>query len=166
MAEMEQGVVANAGTTLAENSRRHSAKAKLASSQDISSTLVSGASPLPRDRRFSTLTESYSNARRIQPITHDDYNNAPRIVQMQVSLAEVEAATRLMNEALDHGIVTWQFSETRAKLVLKPLGFSQRKCKMVLMSLCHFQRLIMRRLSQVGASIASADQLGLLFEVV
>jgi hypothetical protein len=130
---------------------------------DFKSPFSTSGQPVPTRRRFTlTHTQSLDSLRHIRSVSQQDYDDAPRVVQMQVTLAEVDATIQLINSSLDMGIVVARFTETRAKSLLQPLGFSQRKCKTVLMSLCHWRRLIMRRVSEVGGP---SDDMGLVFQV-
>lgn len=134
----------------------------------------------------STLTCSPSAAPRLmKPISIQEYRDAPRIVRMQVSLEDVERAVHAINQKLEIqnkssptinvmatsavspstiAPVVTQLKEREAKLMLMPLGYSDRKCKAVLMSLCHWKRLLMSKQS-MNYGDASAEQ-SLVFHVL
>jgi hypothetical protein len=80
----------------------------------------------------------------ISPITAQEYESAPRIVKMQVTLADVQGAVEILNERL--ALHTSPIRENEAKLLLMPMP--DRKSKAVLMSLCHWRRLLMTRKGQ------------------
>jgi hypothetical protein len=147
------------------STRRHSALVSLSSEEKQKAVL--GSPWVTTNRRYSTMSAKKSDLRRIATVTQDEYNDAPRLVQMQVSLEDVNASIQRINQAHESNLVSRQFTETRAKLLLQPLGFSQRKCKTILMSLCHWRRLVMKRLSEVGMMSSSDEaEQGLVFQVV
>ena len=117
------------------------------------------ASPKPRRRAqgsdppMSTLFQRHTGAL-IQPIDESEYESAPRVVKMQVALCDIQQATRALNDAMAE---LWSssghsLSESQAKRVLKPLGFEDSKSRKILMSLCHFRRLVMRRRHSIAAT--------------
>lgn len=147
------------------STRRHSALVSLSSEEKQKAVL--GSPWVTTNRRYSTMSAKKSDLRRIATVTQDEYNDAPRLVQMQVSLEDVNASIQRINQAHESNLVSRQFTETRAKLLLQSLGFSQRKCKTILMSLCHWRRLVMKRLSEVGMMSSSDEaEQGLVFQVV
>lgn len=91
----------------------------------------------------------------IVSISQSEYDTAPRVVQMQVRYDEVQAVTAALNKFLQRrrqhdGTTTlttppMELGEDDIKQLLKPLGLADRKSKSILMSLCHWRRLVMRR---------------------
>jgi hypothetical protein len=88
----------------------------------------------------------------ITSISQAEYDSAPRVVQMQVRYDEVQAVTAALNNSLqrrrqyDNTAATpIELGEDDIKQLLKPLGLPDRKSKSILMSLCHWRRLVMRR---------------------
>lgn len=80
--------------------------------------------------------DSHDRIRRILPITGPEYDCAPRIIKMKVSLTELQQALDRLRHAQDG------FSQYEC---MQFLPFPERKTKAILMSLCHFKRLRMRR---------------------
>ena len=102
----------------------------------------------------SDLQQSYLP--QIKQITNAEYESAPRIVKMQLSMEKVQAAVVALNHALslspilleedDRGMVRKpdvELSQGDLQDILAPL--SHRECKSVAMSLCHWRRLLLRR---------------------
>jgi len=87
---------------------------------------------------------------RIHNLSQEEYDAAPRIVKMQVTMEEVNQAAEALTMWLrknradrsDQGH-TAIIEERHAYEALQPC-FDERKRKSVLMSLCHFRRMVMR----------------------
>lgn len=82
----------------------------------------------------------------IKNVSLSEYEAAPPIVKNQVTLNEVQSAVRLINQALcfssSMGCSDIEMTEADLQHVL---GLSERQCKSIAMSLCHWRRLLMRR---------------------
>jgi hypothetical protein len=88
----------------------------------------------------------------IRPVTLSEYDNGPRVVRMQVSFEILDGATAALNDTLcqRHGARAKQLDHSEANQILQPLGISERKSRSILMTLCHFRRLMMKRHSVSG----------------
>ncbi|EEC46341.1 predicted protein [Phaeodactylum tricornutum CCAP 1055/1] len=109
-------------------------------------------STIPPLRPKASLSEHQSSrsAYLIPPIGDAEYNEAPRVVRMQVALNDVQLAVSALNEVLAVAQSRSPKSvryirEEEAKSILEPLGLDGRKSKSILMSLCHWRRLVMHR---------------------
>ncbi|KAG7347042.1 hypothetical protein IV203_006111 [Nitzschia inconspicua] len=85
----------------------------------------------------------------LKKITVEEFEQAPRIVRTQVSVEEANHALDLLQEFCNHGPMeenpSLQFSEERGHEMLSSLTGSKHRSKSILISLCHWQRLSMRR---------------------
>jgi hypothetical protein len=97
----------------------------------------------------------------LAPISREEYEASPRVVKMQVSLAQVQQAILLWNAAAagDGGLCTKNTTTTAATThavvtdaqvakVWRPLlagSSADRQRQTLLMSLCHWRRLVLRR---------------------
>jgi hypothetical protein len=81
----------------------------------------------------------------IQKITDSEFDAAPRIVRTQISLAEANDALELISYGLSDKESFFLFSEEEGHELLKSLTGSQQRSKSILISLCHWQRLAMKR---------------------
>ena len=83
-------------------------------------------------RNDTTMTPSA-----IELITMDEYKIAPRVVQMQVSLSEVNTAAEILSQ--------WTVPKERVteSSAYELLPFPEKKSKSILMSLCHWRRMMM-----------------------
>jgi hypothetical protein len=88
----------------------------------------------------------------IRPVTLTEYDNGPRVVKMQVSFDVLNDATAALNDSLCQrlGARAKQLEHSEANQILQPLGISERKSRSILMTLCHFRRLMMKRHSVSG----------------
>lgn len=94
--------------------------------------------------KASSSIDAWMN-QRIEPITEQDYAEAPRVVTMQVSFADVQAAVEALNAELGRSSAD-TLTEHHAKRILERLaGWDERRSQKVLMGLCHWRRLVMRR---------------------
>jgi len=91
---------------------------------------------------------------------------------MQVTLGQVDTACAALNQwftqDIGNGTVTAfafddEFTETDAHTILRPHGFTVRQSKSVLMSLCHWRRLSMRRQRQ---SVTEKNQEEIVFRLL
>ncbi len=90
--------------------------------------------------------ESFSNW--MEKVTKAEYNMAPRNIQMQVTRDEVNQSLDNLDLLLSSKwqvSQTLEFSEQEAYKVLSNILDSEQKSKSVLMSLCHWRRLLMFR---------------------
>jgi hypothetical protein len=87
----------------------------------------------------------------VQHVTDVEFEAAPRIVRTQVTLIELNNALELIFLRLSDRDPSFRFSEEEGHNLLKSLTASQQRSKSILISLCHFQRLIMKR-DMVGRS--------------
>jgi hypothetical protein len=73
----------------------------------------------------------------IELISIDEYKVAPRVVQMQVSLSEVNTAAEILSQ--------WTVPKERVteSCAYELLPFPEKKSKSILMSLCHWRRMMM-----------------------
>ncbi|KAL7575485.1 hypothetical protein ACA910_020071 [Epithemia clementina (nom. ined.)] len=101
----------------------------------------------------------------IKNISAKEYDEAPRIVKMQISLSAVQDAVHSINQALclspivgedDQGnAIPVDLSEGDLRDILAPL--SHRQCKNVAMSLCHWRRLLLKR-QRLSSSVHDSSQ--------
>lgn len=91
--------------------------------------------------RASTLLQQKRNGgtNALQPISQSEFQTAPRIIQMQVTFEELGHALQLLND--DHS--SRCLTQHEAQSLLE--SSSTRKTKALLLSLCHFRRLRMRK---------------------
>jgi hypothetical protein len=101
----------------------------------ISARLPSTPEPKPFGQQYIDL---------IEQITITEYNSAPRVVHMHVSLDEANQTIAVLDSYLSskkqHG-----FTEQEASGALSTLFESEQKCRSVLLSLCHWKRLTVNR---------------------
>ena len=117
---------------------------KLSANQRICIPSLQSASENTHDNDVGVRSNGSGSCQPLCPVDLHEYKEAPRIFQMQVSHDELNNAIAvLQNDYSSASKCVW----TRAQLHQRfaPFGFSQLKEKSVLMSLCHFQRLIMQR---------------------
>jgi hypothetical protein len=93
----------------------------------------------------------------IRKISSAEFDAAPRIVRTQVSVNEANDALDLLqefctNNSMD-GNFSLQFSEERGHEILSSLTGSKHRSKSILISLCHWQRLSMRRDTARGTMV-------------
>ena len=79
-----------------------------------------------------------------------EYDKAPRVVQMQVRRDEANCALEALEDFLTARLhvnneTDLEFTEKQGYEVLQKLLESEQKSKSVLMSLCHWRRLLMFR---------------------
>jgi len=85
----------------------------------------------------------------IRNLTQEEYDAAPRVVKIQVTLKEVNRAADLLGVGFKDqrrlgcdATKTPEISEVEAYSLLRK-EFSERKSRSVLMSLCHWRRMVM-----------------------
>lgn len=112
-----------------------------------------------------SLGVSHNNL--IRPVTAAEYDNGPRVVKLQVSLEQIDQSVTALNAALrNRTCVTGETSsplvlaQSQAYRILQPLGYNDVQCRSVLMTLCHFRRLMMKRHSLSGVKTD-----GIVFEI-
>lgn len=82
----------------------------------------------------------------MEKITMAEYNSAPRVVQMQVSREEANQAIDILVDYLQFkGTNQREFAEEEGYRALSNLLATETKRKSVLISLCHWKRLLMHR---------------------
>jgi hypothetical protein len=94
--------------------------------------------------------ESVRLTKWMEHITMAEYDIAPRIVQVQVRRDEANEAIDLLEEFLTSNLQldpssSLEFGEQQGYEILGKSYHTTKKCKSVLMSLCHFRRLLMYR---------------------
>lgn len=94
--------------------------------------------------------ESVRMTKWMEHVTMAEYDIAPRIVQVQVRRDEANQAIDLLEEYLTSNLQldpssTLDFGEEQGYEILGKSFQTNQKCKSVLMSLCHFRRLLMYR---------------------
>lgn len=103
----------------------------------------SRSSPSGRKSDFSRKSASTM----IALVTEDEWNDASPVVKMQFNLKEVNQAVRALNGAAflrqqnDDEDDVVQLTDSQAYRILRNVGFKRRRCKGMLMSLCHWGRL-------------------------
>ena len=106
-----------------------------------------GIAPLQLQTSSSSIDQWFPV--QIKNVSSLEYEGAPRIVKMQITLEQVQDAVRSINYALSLSPIRTsdvvELSEGDLRDILAPL--SERQCKNVVMSLCHWRRLLLRRLS-------------------
>jgi hypothetical protein len=104
----------------------------------------------------------------IRPVPLSEYENGPRVVKMQVSFEELEGATVALNDALRQrkGARAMQLEHLEANQILQPLGISERKSRSILMTLCHFRRLMMQRCDKRHSLLGEDKNQKIVFDVV
>jgi hypothetical protein len=94
--------------------------------------------------------ESVRLTKWMEHITMAEYDIAPRIVQVQVRRDEANEVIDLLEEFLTSNLQldpssSLEFGEQQGYEILGKSFETNKKCKSVLMSLCHFRRLLMYR---------------------
>ena len=89
--------------------------------------------------------QSRRNISLMQQVTDVEFEAAPRIVRTQVTLNEVNDALELISLRLSDKKPSSRFSEEEGHNLIMSLTGTQQRSKSILISLCHFQRLVMKR---------------------
>ena len=78
-------------------------------------------------------------------LTPEEYCGAPRVVKMQVSFEEVNHSIKLLNGWLIENGYSGrvEISESDANVIIENLFTEQRKRKFILLSLCHWKRIVL-----------------------
>ncbi len=78
-------------------------------------------------------------------LTTEEYDGAPRVVKMQVSFEEVNHCIKLLNRWLIENGYSGrvEISESDANIIIEHLFSEQRKRKFILLSLCHWKRIVL-----------------------
>lgn len=120
--------------------------AKYMSSSEISHLMdsmeLSETQPSSQDSHGLPRERIHCHDFKIRAITLDEYKNAARAVQMQVSADEVNVSIRLLNSLLGESD-KMRFTEDEACAQLQQ-QFTLQKSKSLLMSLCHWRRILVR----------------------
>lgn len=98
----------------------------------------------------SFKTDSSRMGKWMEKITMAEYDRAPRVVQMQVNREETNKSLDALEDFLTSNLqesnqTGLEFSEKQGYQVLQKLLGTEQRCKSVLMSLCHWRRLLMYR---------------------
>lgn len=103
----------------------------------------------PGTANSSSFMSRKSSSTLIPRITDAELAQALPVVKTQGSLDEVNGAINALNGAafLTKDISRYPviFTDVEAYKILRNFGFKRRRCKAMLMSLCHFRRLVMRQ---------------------
>ena len=94
----------------------------------------------PKQKGPSTLSLEW-----IEKITMAEYERAPNIVRMQVRRNEANDSLDALEEFLGEITKDSKFTEKEGYFVLQRILGSNQRSKSVLMSLCHWRRLLMFR---------------------
>ena len=111
--------------------------------------------------------DSDSAGKWMEKITMAEYDRAPRVVKTQVTRDEANMALNMIESFLttslqSQSLATLEFTEQQGYKILKRLFLSddkrtvnsEQKCKTVLMSLCHWRRLLLFRDAEHGMIFA------------
>lgn len=88
---------------------------------------------------------------RLENISASEYEGAPRVVKMHLTLEQARDAVSAINKALARSSMvgnTVELSEKDLRDILAPL--SERECRNVAMSLCHWRRFLLRKLPRTN----------------
>ena len=95
--------------------------------------------PLNRSRK--------STSSLIAKVGEEEFEDAAPLIKLQFSLDETNRAIAALNGAAflrkDRGGISVRFTDAEAYKILRNVGFKRRRCKGLLMSLCHLRRLSM-----------------------
>jgi hypothetical protein len=84
----------------------------------------------------------------VAKIEEDEFEEADPLIKLQFTLEETNRAISALNGAAflrkDGAGSVVRFTDTEAYKILRNVGFKRRRCKGLLMSLCHWRRLSMR----------------------
>ena len=104
---------------------------------------------LLRQNFSGPITRNSNPGKWIEKITMAEYEVAPLVVRQQVARDEVNEASSLLEQFLTSRFSdsheALEFTEGEAHDALKDYLFTEKKCKSVLLSLCHWRRLLMHR---------------------
>lgn len=93
----------------------------------------------------NSTAKSSTQSAYIEKITAKEFEGAPRIVRDQVSVEEANDAIYLLRDFCKADSTSFEFSEERGHEILSSLTKSKPRSKSILISLCHWQRLSMKR---------------------
>jgi hypothetical protein len=110
--------------------------------------------PISISAKSSATRSAMGNTEIIPQLQREEYNDSPRIVRIQVEFDDVNSAIDLINKwiydsSIKGGSLSISIKENTAYEILDA-RFDKKKCRSILMSLCHFRRLIMRLSSTSG----------------
>jgi len=102
--------------------------------------------------------ESFGMTKWMEHITMAEYDVAPRIVQVQVRRDEANLAIDLLESFFtvhvqENPTSALEFGEKQGYAILGHSFHTTHKCKSILMSLCHFRRLLMYRDEEMWFSV-------------
>jgi len=117
--------------------------------------LVETTGSVTRDTSNSSAspqTSSERNVGAIECLTQREYDEAPRVIKMQVSFSELNQTIHIFNtwfSTQEHNPTSISLQEETAYEILEDC-FEKNKSKNLLMSLVHFRRLVMQLSSLAG----------------
>eukprot|EP00592_Proboscia_alata_P002272 CAMPEP_0194368958 /NCGR_PEP_ID=MMETSP0174-20130528/17201_1 /TAXON_ID=216777 /ORGANISM="Proboscia alata, Strain PI-D3" /LENGTH=1058 /DNA_ID=CAMNT_0039145601 /DNA_START=27 /DNA_END=3203 /DNA_ORIENTATION=+ len=82
----------------------------------------------------------------IEEVTREEYDAAPRVVKMQVCFDQVNNAVQALNihlSSVKKGSRVTTFNEEDAQKILNHIVTNEKKARSILMSLCHWKKMIM-----------------------
>lgn len=110
------------------------------------------------ESKFSSQSHSSTDKNKLlEKITHAEYEMAPQVVTMQVSHKEANQVLHTIEDYLVHATESespLEFTEDEAYQILSSSVSSNAKAKTILMSLCHWRRLLMYRNEDRGMLFA------------
>jgi hypothetical protein len=112
------------------------------SSSSRTKSLPTTSARLPKTSIMTNAGEQQTNL--IEKITMAEYDSAPRVVQMNVSRDEANTTIAILNDYLEVNR-QHKFSEQEGRRALSTAFESEQQSKSVLLSLCHWKRLMMYR---------------------
>jgi hypothetical protein len=106
----------------------------------------------------NVTSESVRMGKWMEQITMAEYDRAPRVVKMQVQRDEANDSLNAIEDFLTSNLqqnqISLEFTEKQGHEVLGDQTGTEQKTKSVLMSLCHWRRLLMFRDSVHGMVFA------------
>lgn len=112
------------------------------SSSSRTQSLPTTSTRLPKTSIMTTA--GHQQTYLIEKITMAEYDSAPRVVQMNVSRDEANTTIAILNDYLEI-CRQRKFSEQEGRRALSTVFESEQQSKSVLLSLCHWKRLMMYR---------------------
>jgi hypothetical protein len=109
----------------------------------VGKSFLNQVKSMPKIEKHAKVTAP----KRIAP---EEFNSAPNVIRERVTLKEINNALGLLDEygifdTKEYRSQPIRFSEKRGCEILKPLSGNEFKSKAILISLCHWQRLSMKR---------------------
>ena len=81
----------------------------------------------------------------VREITATEFESAPRIVRTTVSRDRANKALHAIHKYCSESMTQFQYLEFTEEEGRTIVGFSEQECKSILMSLCHWRRLMMKK---------------------